>query len=245
MRQRLIKIDLVLVAVLVLLGSELRLKYVRAKARENAFLFAVLSPAETQSLARSGKFAPLDATAFEDIVTKNLFSSDRNSTPIPDPPPPPPPPPEQPPFPVAHGVMFWAGAPLTIILSSKKDRGDQRSYHSGETVGEWKLSSLDNRYVVLEWNGQRFKKRIDELMDRAPIPAIEPPQQPDAVLQSPAIQPAPKLVAVLAAKSLAQSGIKPCAKDDKSAPGSLLDGRKKIVSQTPSGSICRWEPVTQ
>jgi hypothetical protein len=242
LKKRLILLDVTLLAVLILLGSQLRQKYVQAHKREQAMLSQSVPAASVPGLAALTKGAPLDATAYQDTVAKNLFSKDRNPTPIPDPPAPPPPPPPQPPFPVARGVMLWNGLPPTIVMSSQKGGADQRGYHPGEKVGEWKIVSIDNKYVVLEWGGTQFQKRIDELMDRTPIiiaEAAPPPNQPAA---------APT-------KSLAESkngqgpdmggGIKACVAGDKSPAGAVVDGRKKIVSPTPFGEVCRWEPVSQ
>ena len=36
----------------------------------------------------------------------------------------------------------------------------------GDRIGDWKIVSVDNQYVVFEWDGKEFKKRIDELMDQ-------------------------------------------------------------------------------
>jgi hypothetical protein len=239
LKKKLILLDVTLLAVLVLLGSQLRQKYLQAQNREKAMLSQSLPAAAVPGLPALTRAASLDATAYQDTVAKNLFSRDRNPTPIPDPPAPPPPPPPQPQFPLVRGVMLWNGLPPTIVMSTQKGGADQRSYHPGEKIGEWKIVSIDNKYVVLEWSGKQFQKRIDELMDRTPIMVAEaapPPNQPAAP-----------------AKNLAESkngqgadlgaGIKACAAGDKSPPGTVVDGRKKIVSPTPFGEVCRWEPV--
>ena len=114
------------------------------------------------------------AADFADVATQNLFSQDRNPNAIVDPPPPPPEKP-QPPFPVAHGVMLWDGVPPTIVLSEKSG-GPQKGYHPGDTIGQWKLVSVDNSYADFEWDGKEFKKRIDELIDRTPIAQAAPPR---------------------------------------------------------------------
>jgi hypothetical protein len=243
LKKKLILLDVALLGILVLLGSQLRQKYLQAQKREKAMLSRNVPAAAVPGLPALKKSAPLDATAYQDTVAKNLFSKDRNPTPIPDPPAPPPPPPPQPPFPVARGVMLWDGLPPTIVMSSQKGGADQRGYHPGEKVGEWKIVSIDNKYVVLEWSGKQFQKRIDELMDRTPILVADaaPPPQPQAA-------------AAPASKSLSESksgqgadmgaGIKACVSGDKTPTGTVVDGRKKIVSATPFGEVCRWEPVS-
>src|SRR6202035_983422 len=82
---------------------------------------------------------------------------------------PPAPPPEKPvpPFPVAHGVMLWPGVPPTVVLSEKPG-GPQKGYHPEEKIGDWKIDTIDRSYLVLEWNGKQFNKRIDELVEKTP-----------------------------------------------------------------------------
>ena len=238
--RRLIVLDLALVAVLALLGMELHRERLRAQAREQALLHASVKPNPAGPLAPLPKVQPLTATSYADVAAKNLFSKDRNPNVILDPVIPPPEKPA-PPFPVARGVMLWGGVPPTIVLSDKAG-GQQRGYHPGEKIGEWKIASIDNSYVVFEWNGKQFKKRIDELLDRTPLAMAEAP-----VPAGPAGTPKP-------AQSLAAhattgpgidtgAGLKGCVAGDKSPDGAVVDGYKKVVSATPFGSSCQWEQV--
>ena len=71
--------------------------------------------------------------------------------------------------------MMWDGVPPTIVLSEKAN-GPQKGYRPGDTIGPWKLVSVDSSYADFEWDGKEFKKRIDELIDRTPIvQAAAPP----------------------------------------------------------------------
>lgn len=245
MKKRLLLLNVVLLATLALLIAELRQRYLQAKERETAMLSRTVPFTPVAGLPALPKRAPLDATAYRDTVAKNLFSKDRNPSPIPDPPAPPPPlppPPPQPAFPVVRGVMLWNGAPPTAVMSIAKGSPEQHGYHPGDKIGDWKILSVDNKYIGLEWNGQQFMKRIDELIDRTPIVMAEAaPAQTVAAAAPPA------------SKSLSESkngqgadmgaDIRGCVADDKSPPGTIADGRKKIVNATPFGSVCRWEPV--
>ena len=238
MTRKLRMLDLALVVVLALLGFLLRREWISAQARVQAFQRVVSKPAQVQSLAPLPKVQPLAATSYAEVAAKNLFSRDRNPNVILDPVTPPPEKPV-PPFPVARGVMLWEGLPPTVVLSEKAG-ATQKGYHPGETIGEWKIVSIDNRYVVFEWNGKEFKKRIDELLDRTPIVMAEaPPQQAAAGPAKPA-------------QSLSGNtnsgpgidigaGIKGCVAGDTSPSGTVVNGMKKIVTETPFGSSCRWE----
>jgi hypothetical protein len=234
-------LDLGLVAVLALLGTELHRERVRAHAREQALLYAGVKPKAPGALTPLPKVEPLTPTSYADIAAKNLFSKDRNPNVILDPVIPPPEKPV-PPFPVARGVMLWGGVPPTVVLSDKPG-GQQRGYHPGEKFGEWKIESIDNSYVIFEWNGKEFKKRIDELLDRTPIVMAEAPAQPAAGAA------APKPAQSLAANGTAGPGIdtgaglKGCVPGDNSPSGTVVGGFKKVVSQTPFGVACQWETV--
>ncbi len=242
MIRRLIIVNFALLALLGFLIWELGQKMKQAKARENAILLLHVPPANVAKPPALKKVPALDASAFQDAITKYLFSQDRNPIPIPDPPPPPPAPPPVPAFPVARGVMLWEGVPPTVVLSPSKGSADQRGYHPGDKIGEWTIASVDQQFLVLEWHNQLFKKRLDELMDRTPITVAE---------SAPAAKPAE--AAKRAVTSLSDSkngqgpdmggGVKACAPGDTQPAGTVVDGRKKVVSETPFGSVCRWEPV--
>ena len=187
--------------------------------------------------------AALTAADFADVAMKNLFSKDRNPNVIVDPSAPAACKP-QPPFPVAHGVMLWDGVPPTIVLSEKAG-GPQKGYHPGDTIGPWKIVSVDNSYADFEWDGKEFKKRIDELIDRTPIAQAEPP----APASAPANAPPKPATQTLSNNSHSGpgsdtgSGYKACVAGDSSPNGTVVDGMKKVLTATPFGSGCTWEPV--
>jgi hypothetical protein len=231
-------LDLGLVAMLALLGIELHRERVRAHAREQALRHAGVKP-PTGALAPLLKVEPLTPNSYADVAAKNLFSKDRNPNVIIDPVIPPPEKPV-PPFPVARGVMLWGGVPPTVVLADKAG-GQQKGYHPGEKIGDWKIVSIDTSYVVFEWNEKQFKKRIDELLDRTALMIAEAPAQ-----SAGPVAPA-KPAQPLSANGTAGPGIdtgpglKGCVPGDKSPSGTIVDGYKKVVSQTPFGTGCQWE----
>ncbi len=228
-------------AVLGLLGYQLHMERVRARARELALLNTSAKPSGAGSLAPLPKVEPLTATSYTEVAAKNLFTKDRNPNVILDPVIPPPEKPV-PPFPVARGVMLWGGVPPTVVLAEKAG-GQQKGYHPGEKIGEWKIVSVDNSFVVFEWNGKEFKKRLDELLDRTPIVMAEAPQQ-----QAAGPAPAPKAQSLSANVTSGPgveigAGIKACVAGDTTPAGTVVNGMKKVEGQTPFGSACRWEAV--
>jgi len=231
-------LDLALVALLGYLGWQMRREWVWEHARADAFRRSIVKPADVAAPAAMPKVEALNGATYSKVAEQNLFSRDRNPTVIIDVQPPPPEPPV-PPFPVARGVMLWQGAPPTVVLSETAG-GAQKGYHPGDKIGPWTILSVDNRYVVFGWNSKEFKKKIDDLLDRTPILVAEAPaanqNQPQA-----------------AAKSLNQGnaasgpGIdigdnkRGCTPGDKSTPGTIDNGYKKVVVATPFGNSCYWE----
>jgi hypothetical protein len=234
-------LDLALLVIAGLLFWQLRREWIGAQTRDLALLKSTLPAAHVPGLAPLDKVGPVSAAEFAEIALKNLFSPDRNPNVIVDPPKPVAPTP-QPPFPVAHGVMLWEGVPPTIVLS-EKGNGTQKGYHPGDTIGPWKLVSLDRSYVGFEWDGKEFKKRIDELIDRNPGAQVAAPAAaaPQAAAVKSGVQ------ALSDASHSGQpsidigAGFKACYSDDSSPAGTTADGMKKVVTPTPFGQNCHWE----
>jgi hypothetical protein len=236
-------LDLALLAFAGLLYWHLRGEWIGSHARDLALLHGALPAAHVPGLAPLDKVDAVTPADFADVATQNLFSKDRNPNVIVDPLPPPPPKP-QPPFPVAHGVMLWDGVPPTIVLSEKAG-GTQKGYHPGDTIGPWTLVSVDSSYADFQWDGKEFKKRIDELIDRTPIVEVSTPPAnasskappPPAANQNLSTNTRPGPGADTGA------GFKACTPGDSSPNGTVVDGMKKVVTATPFGSGCTWEPA--
>jgi len=234
-------LDLALLLLAGLLYWHLRGEWINSHARDLALLNGALPATRVPGMAPLDSVNAITAGDFAEVATKNLFSQDRNANVIVDPPKPPPPKP-QPPFPVAHGVMLWDGVPPTIVLSEKAG-GPQRGYRPGDTIGPWTIVSLDASYAELEWDGKNFKKRIDELIDRTPIAEVSPPAA--SVAAKPATAQPATLSNVSHSGPGAETGggFRACAPGDSSPNGAVVDGMKKVVTATPFGSGCTWEPV--
>jgi len=233
-------LDLALLVAAGLLGWQLRREWVDSHARTLALLHGTLPAAKVPGLAPLDKVDPLNAATYLEIAMKNLFSQDRNPNVIVEVKPPEPEKPP-PPFPVAHGVMLWDGVPPTIVLSEKAN-GNQKGYHPGDSIGQWKLVALDNSYVSLEWNGKEFKKRIDELIDLTPVAEVSQP-----VAASKASRPAPPPTQPLSTNMKPGPGVdvgggqKGCVAGDDSPNGTVVDGMKKVLVATAFGNSCHWE----
>ena len=240
MKIRLLDLGVVaLLAILALLSWQMRREWVWAHAREQALLQARLKPATVQPLAPLSNVEPLAATGYANVAMNNLFSKDRNPNVIVELPTPPPEKPV-PAFPIVRGVMLWPGSPPTVVLSASTG-GSQKGYRPGDVIGEWKITSVDNKYLGLEWDGKQFKKRLDELFDKSSVVA-EVPQAPAASAPNSAAS-----TTNLAASGNTKygpdtgRGDRACVVGDTSPAGTVADGFKKVVTTTPFGSSCRWE----
>ncbi|MBZ5609674.1 MAG: hypothetical protein LAP38_15545 [Acidobacteriia bacterium] len=244
MTRKLIALDLLLLAVVALLAVQVRREWLAAKTRDHAVLAKKINATPAQPLAPLPKPEPLTAAAYEAVAGRNLFSKDRSSNVIIDVTPPLPPKPV-PPFPVAHGVMLWEGVPPTVVLSENV-RGAQKGYHPGDTIGQWQIVSVDNQYLVLQWDGKEFKKRLDELLDKTTLVAEAPAAGSAPVVQTssaPLVQSFSSKTSSGPGEIDMGGGVKACVAGDTAPAGAVVGGLKKVVSATPFGSVCRWEPV--
>jgi hypothetical protein len=235
-------LDLALLVLVGLLSWQVRREWMDSHARTLALLHGGLPPSKVPGLPALGKIDPLTAATYAEVALKNLFSQDRNPEVIVDPPKPKPEEPP-PPFPVAHGVMIWGDFPATIVLSEKAN-GPQRGYRAGESIGQWKLVDVDNSYVDLEWQGKEFKKRIDELIDRTPVAeASAKPGGSGKAKAAAAPAPPPPAPGSKSGPGIdVGGGLKGCQDGDSAPNGTIVDGMKKVVTPTPFGNGCRWEP---
>jgi type II secretory pathway component PulC len=176
-----------------------------------------------------------------------LFSQDRNPNVVVDVAPPKP----LPPLPVAHGMVNFGGGPMVIL--SERPGAPHRTYSAGEKIGEFTLVAINNDGVVLEFDGREIKKSLQELRGSAegqpPVQAEQapPPQQAvttvETVVQPPA-QTTVETPSVQSGPGVVISGqVRACLPNDPSPPGTVIDGLRKLVNQTPFGKVCRWEPV--
>ena len=183
------------------------------------------------------------AANYLDIATRLLFSKDRNPTVIIAPPPVK----QIPAFPLAYGVLMMADPPI-IMMAPKKGDG-QKGYRAGERIADFKIVNFDSRTIVFEWDGQKFTKNIQELVDRDAQSAALLNRQNTAP-EPAAAAPAAGAQIISSSGSSAQGpgidtggGIRACLAGDSAASGTVSDGFRKIVSETPFGKVCRWEKV--
>jgi hypothetical protein len=234
-------LNLVLLGLIIATGFELRRQYEQARERESALMRQRVSPNPPPQVAPIPPVAPASAASYIDVANRVLFAKDRNPNVIVEVKAPPPPK-EMPPLPFQYGVIDFGQGP-TVMLAEKSG-GAQKGYRIGDKIGAFKLLAVNRSHILLEWEDKKILKTLEDLVDRnaaAAAAANNPAPAPAAAAAAPAT---PKVIAPVAAGPGESVGaeFKACVPGDNSPAGTVVNGMKKVVSSTPFGQQCRWEP---
>ena len=230
-------LNIALLALLGLLIYRFRQVYVASREREARVLGQRIAPRGFPPLAPFPPVTALVAANYIDVAQKMLLSRDRNPNVIIDPEPVKEKP-KMPPLPAVQGLMMF-GDPGLIM--TEKAGASQKTYHKGESVGDFKLVGFDSQHVVLDWNGEIVERSFDELLEKAPPPTAAAPAAPSAPAVSNAAPPAP--AAPQGPGVDIGGGYRSCAANDSTPSGTVKDGLRKLEVNTPFGKSCRWEPA--
>ncbi|MDP9054424.1 MAG: hypothetical protein M3N93_09015 [Acidobacteriota bacterium] len=243
MKAKLITLNLLLAVTLGAIAWQARIRWIEAQTRRDSNLHVKVKALPPPPASPVPKPEGAQAAKYADVATKNLFAKDRNPNIVIDPPKVEKPK-EMPSLPVVYGVL---GLPSgTKAIMAEKKGGDSRPVHAGDTIGEFKIASLDPQTVVFDWDGKQIRKKIEDLIDRssAAVPAAATVTGPQASAQPSA---PPRPVAATAAAAPGQDvptapgmSEKSCVPGDTSPAGTMVDGYRKSVTPTPFGPICRW-----
>ena len=129
------------------------------------------------------------------------------------------------------------------IIMTEKPGAAQKTFHQGEKVGAFTLIAFDSETVVLDWNGEKVERKLEDLIERVP-----PPSAAGGVGVSPPAASAQAAVASTPAEPKGPGGdigggYRGCMPNDNTPSGTVRDGLRKIEVVTPMGKSCRWEPV--
>lgn len=235
MTRKLHILNLALAALLALTGWQIRQRWLEAREREKRVLGR---PPETAAPVPEPPLRapePLPASAYLEVAQRFLFSRDRNPDVIIEMAAPKP----MPPLPVAHGILDLGSGPTAIL--SERSGQPQRAYRVGDRIGEFTLADVTASELAFVWEGKEIRKKLEELK---PPEAPPPPEAP-----APAAKPKTAVVATTTTVASGPSdidmggGIRACRQGDTSPPGTVMNGYKKVVTATPFGQVCRWEPV--
>lgn len=238
MRRKLALLNTVLLALTALAVWRIWRVHEDTSARENSILN---SDPESQAVAPTPAGVPpeeLTAIDYIAVAEQLLFSPDRNANveieAAPEQP--------LPPLPTAHGILDLGSGP-TAILSAPDEEG-QRAYRVGDSVGDFVLVGIGANELSLEWDGGVVRRSLDDLgprEDNRPIAAAPPvpkpaaPEKPKTTVLSESVR-GPLDVDM-------GGGVLACRPGDTSPAGTVFNGYRKVISRSPFGETCRWEPV--
>jgi hypothetical protein len=241
LNRKLILLNLVLIALAGWLFWTLRARRIELRMRERAVLNQKAHAAPVLPPPQTSPPRPVTPAEYIDVAQKMLFTKDRNPTVIIEPPPRKPDPP-MPPLPSYHGQMA-IGEP--VVFLSADSNSAQKSYRAGEKVGKFELVSFDREKITLAWEGKTVERKLAELTPKEPTPQqqIAAP----AAAARPAAVPLAPVRALRADESPLGAdmggGFHGCVAGDNSPDGTVKDGFKKVMRQSPFGQTCHWEQV--
>ena len=246
MNRSIILLNLVLLAVLVAGGFEMRRRWIEARERE-ALLLAVrpVTPLQITPTIPPLASTPLklQPSQYIELAERFLFARDRNPNIIIEKPPEPPPK-KMPNFPGVYGVMDLGMGP-TVFMSF--DRLQQQGYKLGEKIGEFTLLAANQKEITFEWEGQSLTRTMDELRPRLQDSTSQAPERINSNVNNnalasppPVVQRAPENVRAAPGPEIG-GGRKGCVAGDSSPAGTVADGYKKVSYTYAFGPICFWE----
>ena len=241
MKRKLWLFNILLIAAIALAGWSLRKEAREYRARERALLdkHPPIPPAPAQPPITP---APtVTGAAYLDIAQKMLLARDRNSQIIVDPPKPPDPPKPLPPLPSVHGVMDIGDGP--VVMMSEQSGGRHRGVRVGDNIGKFKLLSVNKDELVLAFEDRKVKKTMQELIDRGGVAIVAAQPGPAGMGTGVPSAPAPPVVGKAEPGAMLSPDLANCQTNDPSPAGTIVNGMRKVVSQTPFGNACSWEKV--
>jgi hypothetical protein len=143
-------------------------------------------------------------------------------------------------------MNFGAGPKVIMALAPG---GPQKSYMMGDKIGEFKLVTIASAGLIFDWEGKQVPARFEEMRDTAPRPekstGAPAPPAPAASGAVTSVSPVTSVASGSAQKPGVDvgDGWKGCQAGDTSPAGTVVDGYRKVVVQSPFGGNCRWEKV--
>ena len=235
MKRKLLLLNLALGLLTVYAGWQLRQSWQATKAREAAELERKVKTAPPPPFTPLPAVPAVVPSGYADIAQKTLFDRSRNPVvPVELPAAPPPPPPKpMPPLPAYYGIMNLGDGPMAILGG---DHGEQ-AVHIGEEIGQFKLVDVNKEEIAFEWDGQTIRKKLSELARSQAPPAAQAAPEPVAAAAAP--PPPPQPVKAGPGNEVG-AGYRACVPGDTTPAGSVVDGYRKIVNNTPFGEQCVW-----
>jgi hypothetical protein len=240
LKTKLLLLDVALALMVAVLALQVRDKWFEARKREQVMLGQQVAPLAPPPFTPFPLVGSLRAAEFAAVAEKTLFSPDRNPTVILDVVAPKP----MPALPLYFGIMDLGEGPRALMAAKGGDQPSEVAF--GGKIGEFKLVSVRDDKVLLEWEGKKIEKRASDLtpqnvvVERASSGSASPAAQSSN--PSPALSIPSEPVEAAPGKATG-GGFRACVAGDNSPGGTVRDGMRKVVVPSPFGKICRWEPA--
>ncbi len=241
MRRKLLVLDLLLLALVTLVGWRAWKLYLEGEAR----LVRLASLGEPKLSTRHPQVVrapmpqgrePVRAADYAVIASRLLFAPDRSPdvvVKVEEP--------QPPPLPTAHGVINLGAGPVVLLSGGGTEA--QKAYRVGEKIGELVIAEIRPDVIAFAWRGKLIRRKLDELKPAPKAEAAQPSPTSQATTPQRASVTSVKPVAPGPSSVDLGGGIRACQPGDTSPPGTVIGGYRKVVTQTPFGQMCRWEPV--
>ncbi len=239
MNRKLLILNIVLAGVVIYAGARLRQEWVAARAREHATLDHRVPPVPPPKFTPAALDPPVVPSGYADIANKMLFDKSRNPVVVEVVAPPPPPPP-MPPLPLYHGMMNLGGDGPTLFFSL--GTGPHQALHIGETIGQFKIVSVNTEEIIFEWDGKQVHKSIDELTGTAKAAPADEGETARSFVPAKSAPAAPAPPRSGPGEDTGR-GFRACSMNDGVGDGAVVQGYRKVAYPTPFGQACRYEPV--
>jgi hypothetical protein len=234
-RGKLIVLNLALAFAAIYAGLRVRSQWLQARQEEKAVLSKKAPAPAQQPLSALPPTHPVLPSGYIDVAQKMLFDKSRNATVVIEKPAPPAPVPD-PPLPAYHGQMNLGDGPMVIMSEGS---GPHKPIRRGEMIGAYKLVDVTRTELALEWSGKVIRKKVEELVDRGGSPS-QAPAQPAQARAAPQPPPPTKL---MGPGQDTGAGFRACSPLDGYPNGAVVDGYRRVNTETPFGIRCRWEPA--
>jgi hypothetical protein len=227
-RRELIVLHTVLVVAVLLLAWRLETEWKRANLRYQAIAAAKAGSAVGPAPAVPGVSVP----PVNDILAKNIFSSDRNN--------------ElqaaksqkAPPVPVVFGTMNLGGH-YEALMAESATKTAFRRMKAGEKLGDYLVAEIADEKVVVDYEGQKTTLNVYESANSVP--------RTQAAVQSPTPAAAPVVETVAAPPPPVASQAQPAAAAQSGAdPGirvTIEGNRRRMERQSPFGPQVWYEDI--
>lgn len=251
MRRKLLLVNLTLAALAMAGLWKLRVDYRRARERYQILRPVAVPAAAASHLPPLSGLPPVQPATYLDAAEKFLLSQDRNANVVVEPPKVKP----RPALPQLFGVLTLGGSPIAIMAAAPS--APHKTVRVGETIGEFKLLAAAGDRITLEWEGQTIEAQVSDVLARpsgaetasgagpgAPgMPSgTNSGSGPNVINPNASARPGEFLIGA-PMQGAGGSTIYISPPGDSAPQGTVYQGKRKVVRQTPFGTQSWWEDV--